>query len=64
MIALEVPEADARRIAEAAADWVDSDRAPGPGGAEDETYMAGAAPYRAGNTLFADPGEAPRCSPG
>ncbi len=58
MIALQVPEADARRIAEAAADWVDSDRAPGPGGAEDETYMAGEAPYRTGNTLFADPGEA------
>ncbi|HYN46099.1 MAG TPA: type II secretion system minor pseudopilin GspK [Allosphingosinicella sp.] len=57
MIALEVPEADARRIAEAAADWVDSDTAPGPGGAEDETYQAGAAPYRTGNTLFADPGE-------
>ena len=58
MLALDVPEAEARRIAEAAADWVDSDRAPGPGGAEDETYMAGEAPYRAGNTLFADPGEA------
>ena len=60
MIVLDVPEADARRIAEAAADWVDSDGAPGPGGAEDETYMAGEAPYRTGNTLFADPGEARR----
>jgi len=57
MIALEVPEADARRIAEAAADWVDSDAMPGPGGAEDEAYLAGNAPYRTGNTLFADPGE-------
>lgn len=57
MMALEVPEADARRIAEAAADWVDSDNAPGPGGAEDETYLAGPTPYRTGNTLFADPGE-------
>ena len=57
MIALDVPEADARRIAEAAADWVDSDSLPGPGGAEDETYLAAAAPYRTGNTLFADPGE-------
>ena len=57
MMALEVPQQDAMRIAEAAADWVDSDTLPGPGGAEDETYGAGAAPYRTGNTLFADPGE-------
>jgi general secretion pathway protein K len=57
MIALEVPEQDARRIAEAAADWVDSDVVTGPAGAEDEAYAAGPAPYRTGNTLFADPGE-------
>jgi general secretion pathway protein K len=57
MMALEVPQGDALRIAEAAADWVDSDALPGPGGAEDEAYAAGPAPYRTGNTLFADPGE-------
>lgn len=57
MIALEVPEPEARRIAEAAADWVDSDTVAGPGGAEDEAYASGPAPYRTGNTLFADPGE-------
>ncbi len=57
MIALDVPEGDARRIAEAAADWVDSDVVTGPGGAEDEAYAGGPAPYRTGNTLFADPGE-------
>jgi general secretion pathway protein K len=57
MIALGVSEADARRIAEAAADWVDSDMVPGPGGAEDETYAQAPQPYRTGNTLFADPGE-------
>jgi general secretion pathway protein K len=57
MIALDVPEPDARRIAEAAADWVDSDTVPGPGGAEDDAYAGGPAPYRTGNTLFADPGE-------
>jgi general secretion pathway protein K len=57
MIALQVPEADARRIAEAAADWVDSDVVTGPAGAEDEAYAGGPAPYRTGNTLFADPGE-------
>ncbi len=57
MLALQVPESDARRIAEAAADWVDSDMVAAPGGAEDEAYASGPAPYRTGNTLFADPGE-------
>jgi general secretion pathway protein K len=57
MMALGVPEADARRIAEAAADWVDSDNVPGPGGAEDSTYLAAPRPHRTGNTLFADAGE-------
>jgi general secretion pathway protein K len=57
MIALDVSGQDARRIAEAAADWVDSDVVTGPAGAEDEAYAAGPAPYRTGNTLFADPGE-------
>ena len=57
MGALQVPQGEARRIAEAAADWVDSDNVPGPGGAEDGTYAAGSSPYRTGNTLFADPGE-------
>ena len=57
MIALEVPEADARRIAEAAADWVDSDIVTGPGGGEDEAYASARMPYRTGNTLFADAGE-------
>ena len=41
MQVLEVPEAEARRIAEAAADWADSDAEPGPGGAEDSAYAAG-----------------------
>jgi general secretion pathway protein K len=58
MMALGASGADARRIAEAAADWADSDSAPGPAGAEDEAYAAGPSPYRTGNTLFADPGEA------
>ena len=57
MMALEVPEADARRIAEAAADWVDSDTVPGPGGAEDESYAGGDAPYRTANNLFVEPSE-------
>jgi general secretion pathway protein K len=57
MLALQVAEADARRIAEAAADWVDSDTVASPGGAEDDAYAGGPAPHRTGNTLFADPGE-------
>jgi general secretion pathway protein K len=57
MIALGAGEADARRIAEAAADWVDSDTVPGPGGAEDEAYASGPDPYRTANSLFAEPGE-------
>jgi len=58
MIALEVPEAEARRIAETAADWVDSDAEAGPLGAEDGAFPGGDSPYRTGNTLFADIGEA------
>ena len=57
MQVLRVPEVEARRIAEAAADWADSDSIPGPGGAEDSAYAAGVEPYRTANTLFADPGE-------
>ncbi|MBV9883229.1 MAG: type II secretion system minor pseudopilin GspK [Sphingomonadaceae bacterium] len=57
MMALGTPEADARRVAEAAADWADSDSTPGPGGAEDETYAGGPSPYRTANSLFADPSE-------
>jgi len=57
MQALRVPEGEARRIAEAAADWADSDAVPSPGGAEDGAYGGGDSPYRTGNTLFADVGE-------
>ena len=57
MQALGISESDARRIAEAAADWADSDAVPGPGGAEDEAYAALPRPYRTANTLFADVGE-------
>lgn len=49
--------ADARRIAIAAADWIDSDTAPLPGGAEDSFYAGAAVPYRTANTLMADVSE-------
>jgi len=58
MTVLGVPEDEARRVAEAAADWADSDGAPGPGGAEDEAYAVLPEPYRTANSLFVDPGEA------
>ena len=57
MQVLEVPETEARRIAEAAADWADSDDDTGPHGAEDSADAAGDSPIRTGNTLFADVGE-------
>lgn len=57
MRVLGVADGEARRIAEAAADWADSDSDPGPGGAEDGAYASARPPYRTGNTLFADVGE-------
>jgi general secretion pathway protein K len=57
MMVLGTPESDARRIAEAAADWADSDTIAGPGGAEDEAYAGGDAPYRTANSLFVEPSE-------
>lgn len=54
---IEVPQGDAARIAEAAADWVDSDTQPNRQGAEDRDYIGAEQPYRAGNTLFADVSE-------
>jgi general secretion pathway protein K len=57
MRVLELTEADARRISESAADWVDADRDPAPRGAEDSVYAAAAPPYRPANTLFAEASE-------
>lgn len=57
MMALGTGESDARRVAEAAADWADSDSVPGPGGAEDEAYGGGPEPYRTANSLFVEPAE-------
>lgn len=57
MQAVGIGAGEGRRIAEAAADWADSDSLPGPAGAEDSAYAGGADPYRTANTLFADPGE-------
>jgi general secretion pathway protein K len=58
MRVLEVPQDQARRIAEAAGDWADSDTDRAPSGAEDPNYGGGTAQYRTGNTLFAEVSEA------
>jgi len=54
---LGVPDNEARRIAESAADWADSDMVPSGAGAEDSAYVSGERPYRTGNTLFAETSE-------
>ena len=57
MLLLEVPRADALRIAASAADWIDSDDRPNPDGAEDGVYAGALRPYRTANTLMAEPSE-------
>jgi general secretion pathway protein K len=54
MKAIGVPDEQARTVAASLGDWIDSDRTPLPGGAEDEVYAQAAIPYRAANTLLAD----------
>jgi general secretion pathway protein K len=54
---LEVPEGSSRQIAEASADWVDSDQNENRAGAEDRAYDGGDRPYRTGGTLFAEVSE-------
>ena len=57
MLVLGVAEREARAVAASAADWVDSDGAPLPGGAEDAAYAGFATPYRPANALFAEASE-------
>jgi general secretion pathway protein K len=57
MRVLEVPETNARQVAEAAGDWVDTDLNPSREGAEDQDYLGAEQGYRTGNTLFADVSE-------
>lgn len=47
----------ARVVAASAADWVDADASPLPGGAEDEVYGQLRPPYRTPNRLMADASE-------
>jgi general secretion pathway protein K len=57
MGALGVSGPQARRIADSAADWVDSDHEPAGSGAEDSLYAALDPQYRPANTLFAEVSE-------
>ena len=54
---LDAPGQSAQQIAASAADWIDSDQDQQSGGAEDQTYLARALPYRTAGTLMADPSE-------
>ena len=57
MQVLEVPQGDAMRIAASAADWIDSDGATNPQGAEDSAYRQKEVPYLPANAPFADASE-------
>jgi general secretion pathway protein K len=48
---------EAAVVAAAAADWIDTDGIPQPGGAEDEVYLRAATPYRTANRFMADASE-------
>jgi general secretion pathway protein K len=53
MLILQVPSNEARAIARATADWIDTDVNPLPGGAEDSAYRG----YRTSNTLMIESSE-------
>jgi len=57
MTLLEVSGRDADALANATADWIDSDATPLPGGAEDIAYANGRTPYLPANTIMADTSE-------
>lgn len=54
MVLIGVDRRVAATIAASAADWIDSDAVPQPGGAEDSTYLNARVPYRVPNGLIAD----------
>lgn len=57
MVAIGVPSQDAAALADALADWIDTDQVPLPAGAEDTFYTQGEAPYRTAGQLLRDKGE-------
>jgi len=54
LAALDVPPGEAETLIAQAVDWMDVDRTPRPGGAEDETYLALSEPHRAANQPFTE----------
>ena len=54
---LDVVDGEASSIATATADWIDSDRIAGFGGAEDDFYGALETPYRTAGNAMVDPSE-------
>lgn len=57
LAALDFPAAQAQALADALADWIDSDGVRGPLGAEDATYAARLPAYRTAGTLLAEVSE-------
>lgn len=57
MKGLAIPEAEAAIISDSIADWIDSDDAPAPNGAEDDSYQGRAVPYRTAGRLISDVSE-------
>ncbi|WP_062343419.1 type II secretion system minor pseudopilin GspK [Novosphingobium sp. CCH12-A3] len=57
MKGLAIPEAEAAIISDSIADWIDSDNAPAPNGAEDDSYQGRAVPYRTAGRLISDVSE-------
>jgi general secretion pathway protein K len=57
MLLVGFPANEARGVAAATADWIDTDGIPVPGGAEDAAYGGTPTPYRTANTLMIEPSE-------
>jgi general secretion pathway protein K len=57
MQGLGIGQGEAQKVAASLADWIDSDQAEQPGGAEDAAYAGAETPYRTAGTLVVDPSE-------
>lgn len=57
MKGLAIPEAEAAIISDSIADWIDTDSAPAPNGAEDDSYQGRAVPYRTAGRMISDVSE-------
>jgi general secretion pathway protein K len=57
LVLLDLPGRDADALANATADWIDSDAVPLPTGAEDAAYAAAKTPYLPANQMMADASE-------